>query len=126
MHALLRFLDADKLEIAFEKRAPGFLSPTQWSLLHKERKFIEIHLVSKVERLFCSRYNDDDEQDEEEEEDGGEDPYEFSLSAVIDECARMASQGDPTNPSTSSSGSSQSKKRKIIQSSYFSDEEDDD
>ena len=84
-------------------------------------------MVSKVERFFCSRYNDNDEQDEEEEEeDGGEDPYEFSLSAVIDECARMASQNDPTNPGTSSSGSSQSKKRKIIQSSYFSDEEDED
>ena len=81
-------------------------------------------LVSKVERLFCSRYNEDDEQDD--EEDGGEDPYEFSLSAVIDECARMASQDDPTNPGSSSSGSSQSKKRKIIQSSYFSDEEDED
>ena len=82
-------------------------------------------LVSKVEWLFCSRYDDDDDE-QDEEEDGGEDPYEFSLSAVIDECARMASQDDPINPVTSSSGSSQSKKRKIIQSSYFSDEEDED
>jgi len=81
-------------------------------------------LVFKVEMSFCCRY-DGDEQDEDEEEDGGEDPYEFSLSAVIDECARMASKDDPTNPGTSSSGGSQSKK-KIIQSSYFSDEEDED
>ncbi|KAJ7385908.1 Zinc finger CCHC-type and RNA-binding motif-containing protein 1 [Desmophyllum pertusum] len=70
----------------------------------------------------------DDEEQEEEEEDGGEDPYEFSLSAVIDECARMASKDDPTNPGTSSSGgsSSNAKKKKIVKSSYFSDEEDED
>ena len=80
---------------------------------------------SKFEISFCCRY-DEDEHDEDEEEDGGEDPYEFSLSAVIDECARMASQDDPHNPGTSSGGGSHSKKRKIIQSSYFSDEEDED
>jgi len=82
-------------------------------------------LVFKVEMSFCCRY-EGDEQDEDEEEDGGEDPYEFSLSAVIDECARMASKDDPTNPGTSSGGGNQSKKRKIMQSSYFSDEEDED
>ena len=45
----------------------------------------------------------DDDEEEEEEEDGGEDPYEFSLSAVIDECARMSSRGDSNNPGASSS-----------------------
>ena len=90
-----------------------------------ENSLTLLGLVSKVERLFCSRYNDDDDEQDEEEDDG-EDPYEFSLSAVIDECARMASQDDPTDAGKSSSGSSQSKKRKIIQSSYFSDEEDED
>ena len=84
-----------------------------------------IGLVFNVEMSFCSR-DEDDEPDEDEEEDGGEDPYEFSLSAVIDECARMASQDDPTNPGTSSGGGTHSRKRKIIKSSYFSDEEDED
>jgi len=68
----------------------------------------------------------EDEEQEEEEEDGGEDPYEFSLSAVIDECARMASHDDPRNTSASSSGSSNTRKRKFVQSSYFSDEEEED
>ena len=76
----------------------------------------------KVRTLFRCRCDDD----EEDEEDGGEDPYEFSLGAVIDECARMASQDDSTNPGTTSSGGSNAKKRKIVQSSYFSDEEDED
>lgn len=69
----------------------------------------------------------DDDEDEEEEEDGGEDPYEFSLSAVIDECARMSSRGDSNNPGASSSSEgTNSRKRKIVKNSYFSDEEDED
>lgn len=68
----------------------------------------------------------DDDEEEEEEEDGGEDPYEFSLSAVIDECARM-SRGDSNNPGASSSSEgTNSRKRKIVKNSYFSDEEDED
>ncbi|PFX16822.1 Zinc finger CCHC-type and RNA-binding motif-containing protein 1 [Stylophora pistillata] len=68
----------------------------------------------------------EEDEDEEEEEDGGEDPYEFSLSAVIDECARMASKDEPSNQSSTSTGVGSAKKRKIVQSSYFSDEEDED
>ncbi|CAH3166056.1 unnamed protein product [Porites evermanni] len=70
---------------------------------------------------------DDEEEEEEEEEDGGEDPYEFSLSAVIDECARMSSREDSNNPGASSSSEgTNSRKRKIVKNSYFSDEEDED
>lgn len=69
----------------------------------------------------------DDEEEEEEEEEDGEDPYEFSLSAVIDECARMSSRDDSNNPGASSSSEgTNSRKRKIVQNSYFSDEEDED
>lgn len=69
---------------------------------------------------------EEDEDEEEEEEDAGEDPYEFSLSAVIDECARMASKDEPSNQSSTSTRGGSAKKRKIVQSSYFSDEEDED
>ena len=77
--------------------------------------------------MFCREDEEqEEEEEEEEEEEGGEDPYEFSLSAVIDECARMASHEDQSNPGASSSGSGNARKRKIVQSSYFSDEEDED
>ncbi|RMX48834.1 hypothetical protein pdam_00001565 [Pocillopora damicornis] len=69
---------------------------------------------------------EEDEDEEEEEDDAGEDPYEFSLSAVIDECARMASKDEPSNQSSTSTGGGSAKKGKIVQSSYFSDEEDED
>ncbi|XP_068698886.1 zinc finger CCHC-type and RNA-binding motif-containing protein 1-like [Montipora foliosa] len=74
------------------------------------------------------QFERDDEEEEEDEEDGGEDPYEFSLSAVIDECARMASRNEQTTPAASSIGASDkvAKKRKIVRSAYFSDEEDED
>lgn len=68
----------------------------------------------------------EEEEEDEEEDDGGEDPYEFSLSAVIDECARMASSDNQANQGASASGGTTSRKRKIVQSSYFSDEEDED
>ena len=78
-------------------------------------------------KLLSYSCRDDEEEEEEEEEDGGEDPYEFSLSAVIDECARMSSRGDSNNPGASSSSEgTNSRKRKIVKNSYFSDVEDDD
>ena len=46
---------------------------------------------------FCCR-NDEEEDKAEEEEDDGEEQYEFSLSAVIEECARMASQLKTIHP----------------------------
>ena len=75
--------------------------------------------------MKCCR-DDEEEDEDEEEEDGGEDKYEFPLSSVIDECARIASQDDLSNQSISSSGGSSAKKLKIVQSSYISNEEDED
>lgn len=114
--------------LIFSYKGNELLSCVSWILVTHFFLYCKhalIGLIFNVEMSFCSR-DEDDEPDEDEEEDGGEDPYEFSLSAVIDECARMASQDDPTNPGTSSGGGSHSKKRKIIKSSYFSDEEDED
>lgn len=70
------------------------------------------------------RYEEQEEGDDDHEE-AGEDPYEFSLSAVIDECARMASHEEHAAGSANeASGYAAAKKRKIVQSAYFSDEED--
>ena len=71
-----------------------------------------------------SRYEEQEEGDDDHDE-AGEDPYEFSLSAVIDECARMASHEEHAAGSANeASGYAAAKKRKIVQSAYFSDEED--
>ena len=72
-----------------------------------------------------SRYEEQEEGDDDDHEEAGEDPYEFSLSAVIDECARMASHEEHAAGSANeASGYAAAKKRKIVQSAYFSDEED--
>ena len=76
--------------------------------------------------LLVAWREDEEQEEEEEEEEGGEDPYKFSLGAVIDECATMASREDQSNPGASSSGSGNTRKRKIVQNSYFSNEEDED
>ena len=58
---------------------------------------------------------------EEEYSDDGEDPYEYSLSAVIAECASLAQEQDQEQHKISFAGT---KKRKIIQKdTYFSDED---
>lgn len=72
--------------------------------------------------IFFSRDEEQEEGDEDEE--AGEDPYEFSLSAVIDECAKMASHDEHSAGSSSEASYAAAKKRKIVQSAYFSDEED--
>lgn len=71
------------------------------------------------------RYEEQEEGDDDDHDEAGEDPYEFSLSAVIDECARMASHEEHAAGSANeASGYAAAKKRKIVQSAYFSDEED--
>ena len=70
-----------------------------------------------------SSYEEQEEGDDDHEE-AGEDPYEFSLSAVIDECARMASHEEHAAGSANEASYAAAKKRKIVQSAYFSDEED--
>lgn len=74
--------------------------------------------------IFFSRCEEQEEGDDDDEEETGEDPYEFSLSAVIDECARMASHEEHAAGSANEASYAAAKKRKIVQSAYFSDEED--
>ena len=68
---------------------------------------------------------DGQEAGAEEQEEQGEDPYDFSLSSVIDECASIArSQEQKEAAGPSSTSASGPTKRKIVKSSYFSDDEE--
>lgn len=97
--------------------------PTCWTEQCSERLHgPHVNYLRSASPFTCR----EEEEEDEEEDDGGEDPYEFSLSAVIDECARMASSDNQANQGASASGGTTSRKRKIVQSSYFSDEEDED
>ncbi|EDO38338.1 predicted protein [Nematostella vectensis] len=62
-----------------------------------------------------------EEEEEEEEEEQGEDPYESSLSAAIEEAARLAAQNEADRAAKEGPGG---KKRRIVKSSYLSDEEE--
>ena len=69
------------------------------------------------------RQEEEEEEEEldDEEEEEGEDPYEYSLSAVIAECANLAEEQEHERLTAVASGS---KKRKNIQKdAYFSDED---
>lgn len=75
----------------------------------------------KEKKKKRKRQEEEEEELDNEEEDVGEDPYEYSLSAVIAECANLAEEQEQERLAASASGSK--KRKKIQKDAYFSDED---